>query len=306
MSYKIKKNLTTVNYEKGAGTGRIKYIVIHYFGALASAKDTCSYFKSAYRGASAHYFVDGGSTIYQCVEDKNVSWHCGGGSSGKFFGKCTNYNSIGIEVRPYKLSTKTMRAEDTDWYFDDATMENLVALTKDLMKKYDVPAERVIRHYDVTEKWCPAPFLGSATNQYYKKSGAAMWKAFQARLTGAEAETPEPALAEKPVYRVRKSWKDAASQLGAFNVLENAKALADQHKGYSVYDENGNAVYPAASYLVRVTADALNIRKGPGTNYATNGMITDGGVYTIVETKGNWGKLKSGAGWICLVYTEPF
>ena len=57
---------------------------------------------------------------------------------------------------------------------------------------------------------------------------------------------------------------------------------------------------------MRVTADALNIRKGPGTNYATNGMITDGGVYTIVETKGNWGKLKSGAGWICLDYTEPF
>lgn len=57
------------------------------------------------------------------------------------------------------------------------------------------------------------------------------------------------------------------------------------------------------SYLVRVTADALNIRSGPGTSYAITGCIRDKGVYTIVQTSGNWGKLKSGAGWICLDYT---
>ena len=63
------------------------------------------------------------------------------------------------------------------------------------------------------------------------------------------------------------------------------------------------------SYTVKVKASALNIRKGPGTNYGTNGMITDKGVYTIVsESDGTgaskWGKLKSGAGWISLDYTE--
>ena len=42
----------------------------------------------------------------------------------------------------------------------------------------------------------------------------------------------------------------------------------------------------------------LNIRKGPGTEYDIVGAIKDHGKYTIVETKGNWGKLKSGAGWI--------
>lgn len=56
-------------------------------------------------------------------------------------------------------------------------------------------------------------------------------------------------------------------------------------------------------YLVKVTATALNIRSGAGTNYDVNGVIRDKGVYTIVETKKNWGKLKSGAGWICLDYT---
>ena len=57
-------------------------------------------------------------------------------------------------------------------------------------------------------------------------------------------------------------------------------------------------------YLVRVTANALNIRSGPGTKYKTTGVITDKGTYTIVETSGKWGKLKSGKGWIHLNYTK--
>ncbi len=58
------------------------------------------------------------------------------------------------------------------------------------------------------------------------------------------------------------------------------------------------------SYLVKVTATALNIRSGAGTNHSIVGCIRDKGTYTIVETSGNWGKLKSGAGWICLDYTQ--
>lgn len=58
------------------------------------------------------------------------------------------------------------------------------------------------------------------------------------------------------------------------------------------------------SYKVKVTADVLNVRAGAGTNYKINTKVKKNEVYTIVETKGNWGKLKSGAGWICLDYTK--
>ena len=61
---------------------------------------------------------------------------------------------------------------------------------------------------------------------------------------------------------------------------------------------------PSVPYLVKVTATALNIRKGAGTNYAITGCIKDKGVYTIVEEKNGWGRLKSGAGWISLSYTR--
>ncbi len=123
----------------------------------------------------------------------------------------------------------------------------------------------------------------------------------------------------KDLYRVRKTWADAKSQKGAYSVLANAKAMADKNPGYSVFDSKGNVVYTGKSttatteaftpYLVKVTASVLNIRKGAGTNYGTNGAIRDKGVYTIVaESTGKgaskWGKLKSGAGWISLDYTK--
>ena len=60
----------------------------------------------------------------------------------------------------------------------------------------------------------------------------------------------------------------------------------------------------ATGYRVKVLHSALNIRQGPGTNYPIVGVIRDRGVYTIVETKGTWGKLKSGKGWISLGYCQ--
>lgn len=110
-------------------------------------------------------------------------------------------------------------------------------------------------------------------------------------------------------YRVRKTWKDAATQKGAFHNLDYAKKCADENKGYSVFDESGKVLYSNKEfepYLVKVSLKDLNIRKGPGTNYARTQFIPVG-VYTIVEEadgKGatKWGRLKSGAGWISLDY----
>ena len=119
----------------------------------------------------------------------------------------------------------------------------------------------------------------------------------------------EETSAKKEVwYRVRKTWKDAATQKGAFQSFENAKKCADENKGYSVFDESGKVLYSnkasSVPYLVKVSLKDLNIRKGPGTNYARTQYIPVG-VYTIIEEadgKGatKWGRLKSGAGWISL------
>ena len=116
-------------------------------------------------------------------------------------------------------------------------------------------------------------------------------------------------------YRVRKSWADSKSQIGAFKVLANAKECADKNPGYSVFDVNGVNIYTpktksSVPFLVRVSFSDLNIRKGPGTDYARTGSYTGKGVFTIMDVKSGkgstagWGRLKSGAGWISLDYAS--
>lgn len=60
----------------------------------------------------------------------------------------------------------------------------------------------------------------------------------------------------------------------------------------------------STSYIVKINTNTLNVRKGPSTKYAIATQVNKGEAYTIVETKDNWGKLKSGIGWISLKYTK--
>ena len=94
----------------------------------------------------------------------------------------------------------------------------------------------------------------------------------------------------------------------------NLESTKTKRAGYGqeYYDKYHGKGTPNASklpYRVRITGNPLNIRKGPGTGYTTNGQIKDNGVYTIVEESTGagatmWGKLKSGQGWISLDYTK--
>lgn len=226
---KINRLISGYNHNQGS-ISRIKYIVIHYVGALGGAKENCQYYVGGNRNASAHYFVGFDGEIWQSVEDANIAWHCG--ASSYKHGECRNANSIGIELCVRKRNTASMGATDKDWYFEDATVEAAAELTRYLMDKYNVPASNVIRHYDVTGKICPNPYVYNTT--------AHTWDEFRKKISGGAAAPTTDKL-----YRVRKSWEDAASQLGAFEELENAKKACKA--GYTVYDWNGKAVYPKTS-----------------------------------------------------------
>lgn len=58
------------------------------------------------------------------------------------------------------------------------------------------------------------------------------------------------------------------------------------------------------NYVIKVTADVLNIRAGAGTNFKVIGQLRKFDLCTIIAEKNNWGKLKNGAGWICLDYVQ--
>ena len=223
----INRMISAYNFNDGE-LSRIKYIVIHYVGALGGAEENCKYYAGGSRGASAHYFVGFNGAIWQSVEDCNIAWHCG--AKAYEHPECRNANSIGIELCVRKKDTGTLKATDRDWYFEDETVWAAAELTRYLMKKYNVPASHVLRHYDVTGKICPNPYVYNTTDH--------TWDEFK-NLINDTGQGKEESTAQ--LYRVRKNWEDAKSQIGAFYVLENAKAACKE--GYTVYDEAGKAVY---------------------------------------------------------------
>lgn len=172
----ISRLLTPYNYSDGQSS-RIRYLVIHYVGATGGAKANCEYYASRYIGASAHYFVGFEGEIWQSVEDKNIAWHCGAKSYRH--PDCRNSNSIGIELCVRNRGSQA--AESRDWYFEDATVQSAQALTRQLMKRYSIPPDRVLRHYDVTGKICPNPFVYNHTNH--------TWQDFK---SGIQEPAPEP------------------------------------------------------------------------------------------------------------------
>ena len=160
MSIKINKKISKYNHYD-MNNRKIKYIVIHWVGAASSAKNNADYFYSADRNASAHYFVDD-KEIWQSVLDKNAAWAVGGGPldqaspyakyGKKYFNKCTNSNSISIEMCCKKNSQGKL-------YITDETIELTAELVQMLQKKYSISDKNVIRHFDVNGKLCPGTHI---------------------------------------------------------------------------------------------------------------------------------------------------
>lgn len=120
----------------------IKYLVIHDTGNAnkgAGALAHRNYVENNARGASAHYFVDD-KVIVQFVGDSSSAGSVGDGK-GKY--GITNANSLSIEM---------CINSDADYA---KTYKNTVELTKNLMKKFNIPIDRVVRHYDASRKSCP-------------------------------------------------------------------------------------------------------------------------------------------------------
>ncbi len=185
---KIQKKLTLIN-RTIVQNRRKQWIVIHYVGAVSSAKANADYFYDKDRQASAHYFVDE-KEIWQIVDDSNIAWHCG---ANKYYNDCRNGNSIGIEMCCKK-------DEDGKLYIDNQTIQNTIELVQMLMKQYGIDIEHVVRHYDVTHKVCPASFVENES----------LWVDFKRRISMKEITDLKEALdylEEKGRLTSRDYWE---------------------------------------------------------------------------------------------------
>lgn len=173
----------------------IKYIVLHYTAGTTSRKGVARNVASMFanqnnRAASADFIIDDGEIVQYNGDIANRYTYAVGGAkysvrytslSGVLYGSCKNNNSISIEMCSTKTNTKSLNASDTDWSLSASVVDKAVELTKHLMKKYKVPAERVIMHHHVNGKACPQPWC-------LNEKRLAGWYQFKNRIQGTEVE----------------------------------------------------------------------------------------------------------------------
>ena len=314
---KLIKNILTQNDCYRAGRKiTVKGLMLHSVGC--NQPNASVFLKNWNRpgvAACVHGFIDGNTgVIYQTLPWNHRGWH-GGGSS--------NNTHIGVEMcepsqikytggSSFKCSDKAAARKVAE-----RTYRAAVELFAYLCKEYKLnPLTQIVSHAEGYRK-------GIATNHGDPEH---LWRGlgmsytmdgFRKDVKAAMAGGSSPSgggSSNRTIYRVRKSWKDEKSQIGAFESLKNAKKACKA--GYSVYDSNGKAVYskPASSsgakfpYVIKVTTDVLNVRKNADLQSAFVQTVKRGETYTIVDEKMadgyTWGKLKSGRGWIALKYTK--
>ena len=225
--------------------------------------------------------------------------------------------SIGIEI-----------CVNSDGNFDKAR-DNAAWLTAKLLKEHNLTIGAVKQHHDFAPdgKNCPQTIRDKGLWNNFLQ---AVQKYYGVTNSSSSSNTTNTIV---PVFKVgqvvqfngTKHYKSSDAIQGYIckpgkvkvnNVYRVGKSrhpymvIAVSGGGSTAYgwvdatDLQEIAVKTFMPYTVRVTANVLNVRSGPGTRYKVTTSIKKNEVYTIVEEKNGWGKLKSGAGWISLKYTK--
>lgn len=220
---KINYNIPATSYCHGGtrALSSIKYIVLHYTAVNGdTAKNEAAYFSRNYsRYAGAHFFVGQDGTIAQSISMGLTAWSVGGakysGTSPAYYGQCTNYNSVSIEM--------------CDQVTKDAGAKQIKAvrwLISYIQGKCP-NAKTIIRHYDVNGKPCPARYLDAAKWNDLKKAVAGgstpykveIVKAVNVREKASAASKKVMALYPHGVYTIvktnkKKTWGKLKSGAG--------------------------------------------------------------------------------------------
>lgn len=236
------KGCNPSNYRKGREFP-VHWIVLHFTANNGdTAKNNTDYFaNTANLRASAHYFVDP-NEIYQSVKDTDTAWHCGRERGGSYYNDCRNANSIGIEM------CSVIR--NGVYVIPEETMKRAAKLTRELMAKYHVPISRVCRHYDVTHKDCPEPWVRNPQ----------LWQKFKTMLTEKEVED----MTEAQTRAIAKQEIRSAAEK-VYNRPKDCPQWAQEtvqklvNKGFLQGDENGNLALTESLMRILVINDRAHL-----------------------------------------------
>lgn len=249
--------------------GRIIGVTIHNTPWITTAAGTTpaeQYTRATVNGnmkdVRVHYYVDN-TCAWQNLPLTLSGWHAADGDGNG------NRRTIAIEcIMSSAYNDKDKKSED-----------NCAKLAAALLKKYKLGINALYTHnHWYSEKYCPAYILPH-------------WDKFKAKVK-SYLNSDSTATA-KQLYRVRKSWSDAKSQIGAYSSLENAKKACKA--GYSVFNNSGKAVYTrptvwskgqkvilSANTPLFASAETTTVSKRiSGTYYIYDGVACKNGRYRI-------------------------
>jgi len=291
----------------------ITKITIHHMAGNLSVETCGNVFAPKSRQASSNYGIDSAGRVGMYVEEKNRSW-CSSNRDN-------DNRAITIEVANDEIGG--------NWHVSDKALSKLIELCVDICKRNGI--KELIFTGDKSgnltmHKWfaatnCPGPYLESKF-PYIAEQVNKQLKGTNNNTTKPEkTDTTSVQFAEGDVVKLisgakyingkavpewvinSKLYVRKVSSNGniTVSILEVGAITGVINKKYLKKISSENKF---TAYKVKITADALNIRAGAGTNHKIVGCIKDKGIYTIIDEKSGWGKLKSGAGWVSLNYTK--
>lgn len=256
-------------------------VTIHNTDDLENVHDDAEqYTRATYNGnmkdTRVHYYVDD-VCAWQNLPLTLQGWHAAD-NKGK-----GNTTTVAIEcIMKGSSGTENVKAED-----------NCAKLAAWLLYKKGLGIDKLYTHthwLNVRDKKTGSVDYLNTTKNSYKNCPLYIlphWTTFKAKVKSyldklnTPATTAKPTTTTKTLYRVRKSWTDAKSQLGAFSNLTNAKALVDKNKGYKVFDNKGKVVYEKTSSSVtqtttkpKPTATTSNVKYFPKYNGSTVSIVS--------------------------------
>lgn len=207
----------------------IKYIVLHYTGNDGdTAESNGKYFQTERNPhVSAHYFVDD-YYVVRSVPENYVAYSVGGNryfdiektGGGKLYGKVTNLNSISIEMCGTKKDGKGTASEKT--------LQKAIELCQELMQKYKIDIDHVVRHFDVNGKHCPVYFMDNAA-----------WETFKDRIGNHGFQPGKSYLTTQACY-LRRSPGTGDNKVDYSSLSAAVKKKCRQKAGFAIFKKEKN------------------------------------------------------------------
>ena len=291
-------NSSLVNYTRlspnyNSRDRKISKITIHHMAGNLTVETCGDIFSSSAREVSANYGIGSDGRVGLYVEEKNRSWASANRENDMM--------AVTIEV-----------ANDggaPDWHVNNIAIAKLIDLCVDICKRNGIEklnytgdsSGNVTRHNMFVPTNCPGPYL-------------------QSKFPYIVSEVNKRLYGNEELYRIRKSWNDVGSQIGAYKNLENAKKACPN--GYYVFDSAGKVVYPivsnpsidyaqsfdpnkARSYTVMPDV-GLHLRAGAGTDKRSIQVLGQGAVVTCYGYyTGEWYLVQTSdgkVGYVCSKY----